>query len=289
MAHKLKVVAIIAPTGMLGSGVYSILKDKYKLVLVYRDEKKVELLQEKYGYNKNIKFVNFDLTSIIKNSANFKKLTAKIGKIDAIINCAGIINKYADQNLKLTFFINSVIPQLLSKYYREKLIQITTDCVFDGQKNFPYDEKAAMSAFDAYGMSKWLGEPCNSLVLRTSIIGNEIATFSSLLEWFKKQNGKTINGYNYCYWNGITSQQFGKVCDQIISHRKSFPRQGTYHIFSTTLSKYEILTQFKKKYKLNIKITKDTKIKCNRALSTVHNLNRKLKIPSFEKMLNELE
>lgn len=182
MARKLKTIAIIAPTGMLGSGVYSVLKDKYKLVLIYRDKKKITLLQDKYGYNKNIKFLHFDLASIMTNSANFKKLIAKIGKIDAVINCAGIINKYADQNLKLTFFINSIVPQLLSQYYQDKLIQITTDCVFDGQNNYPYNEKATLSSLDAYGMSKWLGEPSNSLVLRTSIIGSELTTFSSLLE-----------------------------------------------------------------------------------------------------------
>jgi peroxiredoxin len=50
-----------------------------------------------------------------------------------------------------------------------------------------------------------------------------------------------------------------------------------------------MLKKFKKKYNLNIKILKDKKLKCNRSLSTIYNMNKKLKIPTFDKMLNELE
>jgi len=39
---------------MLGNGVYQILKDKYPLVLVYRDEDKIKILDKYYGGIKNI-------------------------------------------------------------------------------------------------------------------------------------------------------------------------------------------------------------------------------------------
>ena len=45
----MKKIAIFAPTGMLGSMVYKVLKDKYELILVYRDEDKLKILNDAYG------------------------------------------------------------------------------------------------------------------------------------------------------------------------------------------------------------------------------------------------
>ena len=52
-----KKVAIIAPTGMLGSAVYRALQNKHNLTLIYKDEKKLSLLFSKYGtsFNNKIK------------------------------------------------------------------------------------------------------------------------------------------------------------------------------------------------------------------------------------------
>lgn len=177
-----KTVAIIAPTGMLGSGVYSILKDKYKLVLIYRNNDKLELLDKKYGKVAKQKNVCFDIESLMQNPEQIKGLIKKIGTIDSIINCSGIINKYADEDIKKTFFINADFPKLLSDYYEDKLIQITTDCVYNGMDGFPYNENSRITSLDSYGISKYLGEPQKSLTLRTSVVGEELSGSASLLE-----------------------------------------------------------------------------------------------------------
>jgi len=188
-----------------------------------------------------------------------------------------------------TFFVNSVFPRMLSKEYKEKLINITTDCVFSGKKGFPYTEKSNISVNDSYGLSKWLGEPVESLILRTSTIGSEIANFAGLLEWTKKQKGETIKGYANQYWSGITNIEMGRVCDKIISNRKKFPKNGIYHIFGEKISKYEMLRKFNKKYNLGCTIIKDVSVKCNRTLGTIYGVNKKLKIPNFDTLLKELE
>ncbi|MDD5639175.1 MAG: NAD-dependent dehydratase, partial [Candidatus Pacebacteria bacterium] len=82
--------------------------------------------------------------------------------------------------------------------------------------------------------------------------------------------------------------QFGKICDEIISNPGKYPKTGLYHIFSTTVSKYEMLLKFKEKYGINCKIKKDEEQKINRTLSTIHDFNNKLNIPSFDEMLKEL-
>jgi len=299
MLEGKKKIAIIAPTGMLGSGVYDVLKDKYNLVLVYRNEEKIRKLNDVYGGVNNHKLIKFDLREIYDdylsglhnkmNSHKLKELFEGIGKIDALINCAGIINVYAVKDLAFTFFLNGAFPHLLSENYKDKLIQITTDCVFNGLEGYPYDENSPKTPVDIYGLSKILGEPKDkSLVLRTSIIGSEIAGHVSLLDWFKQQEGKTINGFANHFWNGITTKQFGKICDEIITHSEKYPRTGLYHIFSDTVSKYEMLLKFKKKYNIDCEIVCDSSTFCNRTLTTIYDLNNQLKIPSFEEELKEL-
>ncbi|MFA5755404.1 MAG: NAD-dependent dehydratase, partial [Candidatus Paceibacterota bacterium] len=136
--------------------------------------------------------------------------------------------------------------------------------------------------------SKILGEPKDkSLILRTSIIGPEISEHVSLLDWFRQQEGKTIKGFANHFWNGITTKQFGKICDEIISNPEQYPKTGLYHIFSTTVSKYEMLLKFKEKYDIDCKIEKDKEQKINRTLNTIYDLNNKLNIPSFGEMIEE--
>ena len=299
MSEEKRKIAIIAPTGMLGSGVYSVLKDKYDLILVYRNEEKIKKLNDVYGGVDIHKLIKFDLREIYsdylsgfhtkKNSPELKKLFKSIGEVDVLINCAGIINVYAVKDPAFTLFLNGAFPHLLSENYKSKFIQITTDCAFNGIEGYPYDENSLKSPQDIYGLSKILGEPKDrSLVLRTSIIGSEIAEHVSLLDWFRQQEGKTINGFANHFWNGITTKQFGKICDKIMSYPKEYPKTGLYHIFSNSVSKYEMLLKFKEKYNIDCEIKKDEEQKLNRTLSTIYDFNKKLNIPSFDKMIEEL-
>ncbi|MDD5639176.1 MAG: NAD-dependent dehydratase, partial [Candidatus Pacebacteria bacterium] len=124
--------------------------------------------------------------------------------------------------------------------------------------------------------------------IRTSIIGRELEGFTGLLEWFLNQKEKSITGFANHFWNGITTEQFGKICDKIISHPEKYPKTGLYHVFSTTVSKYEMLLKFKEKYNIGCEIKKDEEQKLNRTLSTIYDFNEKLNIPSFDQMMEEL-
>src|SRR5260221_343205 len=46
---KMRRIAIIAPTGLLGSMVYNVLKDSYKLTLLYRSKDTLKALDDAYG------------------------------------------------------------------------------------------------------------------------------------------------------------------------------------------------------------------------------------------------
>ena len=50
------------------------------------------------------------------------------------------------------------------------MIHVTTDCVFSG-KDGNYNENSIHDETNDYGISKSLGELCDTTIIRTSIIG----------------------------------------------------------------------------------------------------------------------
>ncbi len=292
----MKKVLIFGATGMLGNAVYGVLKDKYNLVLTVRDLDKIKLLEKAYGRIKNHLVVTFDVCNIYQDFLNKKghpgiylqSFLDKFENVDYVINAIGITIPFSLQDSAMTFFINSAFPHILAKLFGDKLIHIATDCVFNGKEGFPYHENSPKTPVDIYGLSKSLGEPENCLTLRTSIIGRELEDYTGLLEWFLQQDRKQINGFVEHYWNGITTKQFGIICDKIFEQPQKYYKPGVYHIFSNIVTKYEMLMKFKKKYRINCNIKSDHENKLNRTLSTVFNLNKKLQIPSFDEMLEEL-
>jgi dTDP-4-dehydrorhamnose reductase len=293
----MKRVLLLGATGMLGSGVYSVLHKRYRLVLAIKDPHKVALLDKVYGGTRNHEIVPFDAELIYQDFVAkkgcdgnyFSDFLGRIGGIDYAINAVGMTIPFSLKRPELTFFINGALPNIFANAFGEKLIHITTDCVYDGRQGFPYDENSSKSPIDVYGLSKSLGEPAKCLTIRTSIIGRELTGFTGLLEWFLQQDGKSITGFSEHYWNGITTQQFGRICDQIMSSPGVFPRHGIFHVFSTVVSKYEMLLTFQRKYKIRCTINPASENRLNRTLTTVKEFNGLLQMPSFVEMVDALE
>lgn len=291
-----KRVVILGATGMLGNAVYSVLKDKYNLVLTSRSLDKIKLLEKTHGKIKNHKVLKFDLLHIYNDYLNknghpgtyLSNFLKQIGEIDYIINAIGITIPYSLENQTLTFFINGNLPHILSNFLGYRLIHVTTDCVYNGKEGFPYDENSPKTPIDIYGLSKSLGEPTNCLTIRTSIIGRELEGFTGLLEWFLQQKNREINGFTQHFWNGITTKEFGKICDKIMVNPNKYPKTGIFHVYSSTVSKYEMLKKFEEKYKINCSIRPEKKNKLNRTLNSIHRFNSLLNIAPFDKMLDEL-
>jgi dTDP-4-dehydrorhamnose reductase len=269
----MKKIIVLGSTGMLGSAVGSYLLSKpkdYTVALSYR--------------NKSVAYG--------QNAFKFDPLKDKLKTIphgDVIINCIGIIKPYIDKSRHDAVFLNSLFPWKLADYAETigaKLIHITTDCVFSGTKG-NYDEKAEHDALDFYGKSKSLGEPNNCTVLRTSIIGEELHNNASLIAWAQSMRGKETNGFTNHLWNGITTKQYAKVCDTIIS--KNLFSNDLYHIFSNPVTKFELMTLINKRFNLGLTIkpfTATTAI--DRTLSTTKDLNKKLAIPSIAEMVAKI-
>ena len=203
---------------MLGSAVYGVLNKKYDLVLGIRNAEKADLLKKRFGEADRVKIVPFDAAHIYQEHAAKKgfpsefvaQFLRQVGDVDRVINAVGVTIPFALRDPAMTFFVNGALPHILAERFGEKLIHITTDCVYNGKDSFPYDENSRKSPTDLYGLSKSMGEPASCLTIRTSIIGRELDGYTGLLEWFLQQRGRTITGFAEHYWNGITTQQFGK-------------------------------------------------------------------------------
>ncbi|MFA6391488.1 MAG: sugar nucleotide-binding protein [Patescibacteria group bacterium] len=295
----MKTIAITAPNSLSGSMMYSVLKENFRLVLICESKDKLALLENIYGKCLKHNAIIFDLMDLYQDyvtgflnqpdGLNISKLVDKIGEVDAFINCATITNPHIKQDPVKAFFINSSLPHILSQIYGDKLIHIATDCVFDGQIGAPYNEKSIHHPTDAYGLTRSLGEPADqSLVLRVSLVGPEIDSSDSLIEWLKKNKSKTIDGFTNHTWNGLTSREFALICQEIINNRNQYPKTGLFHLFSTNVTKYDMLIKFKEKYNIDVNINPSQSTSIDRRLDTAFDLCRKFNIPSFDEMLKEL-
>jgi dTDP-4-dehydrorhamnose reductase len=214
----------------------------------------------------------------------------ELPEADVFINAIGIIKPAMTKNIMDSIFINSIFPRMLSvecKSRKAKLIHITTDCVFSG-KDGNYNENSPHDALDDYGKSKSLGEPTDCMVIRTSIIGPETNNFYSLVEWVKQQKGKEINGFTNHMWNGITTLQYAKICNQILNN--DLYEEGLFHVHSPTeVSKFELVSMISDHYNIGAKITPtEAPIVIDRTLSTVKSMCEKLNIPEIKQQINEL-
>ena len=241
-------------------------------------------------------FTRDDLDVSIVTYNKLEKLFDKyaINENDIIINCVGIIpqsNNINDTSSRNYFLINSLFPNMLSTIAllkKMKFIHITTDCVFSGLKG-NYTEIDEHDETNNYGVSKSLGElGYNATIIRTSIIGEELKNKYSLLEWVKKHNHTTLNGYTNHYWNGLTCLQLAKVVDKMINDNIWW--KGVRHIFSpTSVTKYKLVQMINNTYKLNnIVEPLETENTINKTLNSIYDNNSNFNIPELNLQIEEL-
>lgn len=177
---------------------------------------------------------------------------------DDILNFTGeyIINAIGAIPQKTNLFdINHELPIWLDKYSNNKIIHAGTDCEMDD---------------DEYGISKKIASDyikkfsTNTKIIKTSIIGPELDSKSSLLEWFLNSEND-VKGYTKAMWNGITTLEWAKQCLNLIVNWDKLERENI--IESTCLSKYDLLNLMKEVFKKNINISSNDNIIVNKCLT----------------------
>lgn len=263
-------IVLFGSNGMLGNYIKTYFKNKFNIICITRN--------------------NIDVLKTDFNELNllFKKL--KINSSYLIFNAVGLIPQRKPTNKKDYYKINSLFPHLLSNLsyiYNCKMIQPTTDCVFDDLNSIK-SENSKHTAKSDYGISKSLGEPSNCCCIRVSIIGEELRNKKSLLEWIKSNKNLTINGYLNHYWNGITCLEYCKILEKIIN--KNLFWNGIRHLYSTNITKYKLTEMINDIYNLNIKINKfNTNEPKKLLLTSNYNLSEIFKIKNIYQQLLELK
>ena len=175
---------------------------------------------------------------------------------DFVVNCIGAIHQRTDN-----FDINTNLPIWLDdNINRCKIIHPGTDCEIDDDDYGNSKRKATEYILERGTMTK---------IIKTSIIGPELNTQASLLEWFLNSQNE-VSGYSEAYWNGNTTLQWAKICYDMMCN------WDKYEILSipTTecISKYDLLSEIKKVYDKDIKINK-----CLNGNMTVGTIAKQLK------------
>ena len=212
---------------------------------------------------------------------------------DVVVNCIGIVKQRDEAKQAVpSIHVNALFPHQLADLCAEcgiRVIQISTDCVFSGFRG-QYTELDVPDPVDLYGRTKLLGELNreNCLTLRTSIIGWQLNTFSSLLSWFALQRGKKIKGYKRAIYSGFSTSVMAQLIGDLIETRSDL--HGIYQVASEPISKYDLLTRLKNILGWNdIKIDADDQFFCDRSLiSTRFTSTTGWRAPSWDSMLEGL-
>lgn len=187
---------------------------------------------------------------------------------DLIINCIGLIKQERSSHDPISaILVNSLFPHQLSQYCREnsvRLIHFSTDCVFNGNRG-NYSESDVPDAYDLYGRSKLLGEVegDHALTLRTSILGHELQSSRSLVEWFLKSQDEVF-GYSNAIFSGLPTIEIASFIKHFIIPNNSI--SGIYHLSSNPINKYDLLHLIAKSYNKNIRIISSSDLVVDRSL-----------------------
>ena len=257
-------VLVFGGSGMLGHKLVQILSGEFDVWTTLQS--KIEKYEKFSIFDKKRTFENVD----IENSSNYFDIVRDL-KPDVIINAIGIIKQLpASKDVVKTLTINSIFPHKLAEIAKEinsRLITFSTDCVFDGEKG-NYTEKDLSNAIDIYGKSKYLGEVTddNCLTVRMSIIGRELLTKKSLIEWFLSNHDRKIKGFTNAIYSGFPTIVLSQIIADVILNHKDL--SGLHHISSEPISKFDLLKLAREKYNIDVEIEPFADFHIDRSLNS---------------------
>ena len=220
---------------------------------------------------------------------SFIKKIIDEGNYDAVINCIGLLNQFAENNKAMAVLLNGYLPHFLVEITKEsktRILHMSTDCVFAGN-NGPYSEESFPNGQTFYDRSKAMGEINNSkdLTFRNSIIGPDIkATGIGLFNWFMKQEGP-IGGYTGAIWTGVTTYVLAKAMEAALKENLT----GLYNLVNNeSINKFDLCSLFNKYFREGeVEINRNDVLQLDKTLIC----NRKdfsFVVPSYDQQIKEM-
>ena len=267
-------VLVLGSTGMIGHQVFNYLK--FKSVF------------EVYNISFRKKLQHDSILLDARSEDTFVKCIESISP-NYIINCVGILINSSNSDPENAIFLNSYLPHRLSRLadaINAKLIHISTDCVFSGEKGTSYIETDEKDGNGVYAKTKGIGEVISDkhLTIRTSAVGPELKSDGEeLFHWFMSQSG-SISGYTRAIWSGVTTLELAKAVLWSIENKIT----GLYHITNNdSICKYDLLKLFKKYTGKEINILPIDGKEVDKSFIDTRKLID-YKVPSFEQMIVEM-
>lgn len=255
-------IMVLGSSGMIGSACLSYLskQNKFEVVGLERPKTDPDLVSS------NKKLMTEYIESFFDSALESK---VKSFSPDIVINAVGVVKQRSADASDYEFIkMNALLPHHLSKLMIRnscKMINITTDCVYDGVRG-NYCEEDITNANDIYGRTKALGEVAHEQVLnlRASLIGHERANKLGFLEWFLSTSGN-VAGYSNAIFSGLTTLEFCKILVGYVLPKKTL--HGTFHVSGEKISKYELLQIIASVYDHKCEIYADASFHINRSLN----------------------
>ena len=263
MTKKLKVM-VLGASGMLGRSVFRLFANSPGFSVVGTLRSAQFRLDIPDGSDASLHY-GVDVEQTDSLVAAFESI-----RPDVIINCIGLVKQLAVANDPLQMVpINALLPHRLARLaalMNARLVHISTDCVFTGEKG-NYVESDAPDAQDLYGRSKLLGEVDypNAITLRTSIIGIEQDSKRGLISWFLAQQGP-VKGFAKAIFSGLPSVVLAQVIrDHVLTNAEM---HGVWQVSAEPVSKFDLLSLVAAEYGKDVHIMRDDLLVIDRSLNS---------------------
>lgn len=184
----------------------------------------------------------------------------QISRPDIIINCSGITDiDLCEKNPRLAFGVNAIGARNLSIAARKsgaKLVQISTDDVFDGLSDRPYNEFDVVNPRTVYGKSKSAGEGYVKEFTQRHFIVRSTWVYGKGYNFVNRFINETENNNSI----DVASDQFGSPTSAIelakfILHIMNTNEYGTYHATCKGVcSRFELASEISKILGINVNI-----------------------------------
>jgi len=238
-------IGVTGASGMLGTALVNHLSKLHKVFATSRSKGKE---------GEGVKWDCFDLTDVEILNRWLDRI-----KPDVVIHCAAIVNvDLCEDNIELATELHVKATEIIANYLdfnNGRLIYISTDSVFDGEKQSAYSESDPVSPLNVYAETKLMGEKPvqlmgNGLILRTNIVGWTQESGTSFAEWILKGliDGTPLNLFYDVDFSPLHINDLSLIIERIIER----PIFGLYNCTSNgSISKYDFGVQMAKIFDLS--------------------------------------
>ena len=262
-----------------------------------------------------------DITAVDRGklvNAPFKILNGELlnaGTVDSaldsaqpewLINCAALADLEAcENNPDLSRRLNIDLPAQMAKACKVRgvsFVHISTDAVFDGEKDGFYTEEDMPNPLGVYSQTKFAGEQAvlaensNAIVARVNFYGWSLSGRKSLAEFFHHNltNNKSMSGFTDVQFCPMLVNDTARTLIKMLQKNLS----GLYHVVGPqAMSKYQFGVEIARRFSLkegeispkSILSSSLTARRSNNLWLSTHKLSTALgeSLPEFSTGLNE--